>query len=90
MLNEKGYNDKDVVMVLRPEDIHMEEAFLETWPELSRIESKVVVSELLGATSQLYMNVDGTEFVGVVNARDFHKPGDSVKDGLQPEQRPLL
>ncbi|MCD5489199.1 ATP-binding cassette domain-containing protein [Lactobacillus delbrueckii subsp. lactis] len=81
VLDAKGYNGKDIVMGLRPEDIHMEEAFLETWPE-AVVSAKVVVSELLGATSQLYMNVDKTEFVGVVNARDFHKPGDSVKAGF--------
>jgi multiple sugar transport system ATP-binding protein len=81
VLDAKGYNGKAIVMGLRPEDIHMEEAFLETWPE-AVVSAKVVVSELLGATSQLYMNVDKTEFVGVVNARDFHKPGDSVKAGF--------
>lgn len=27
MLNEKGYNDKDIVFGIRPEDIHAEEAF---------------------------------------------------------------
>lgn len=80
-LNEKGYKDKKLVMGLRPEDIHMEQAFLDTWPE-STVDAEVVVSELLGATSQLYMNVDGTEFVGVVNARDFHHPGDNVKAGF--------
>ena len=81
VLDAKGYNGKAIVMGLRPEDIHMEEAFLETWPE-AVVSAKVVVSELLGATSQLYMNVNKTEFVGVVNARDFHKPGDSVKAGF--------
>ena len=80
-LNEKGYKDKKLVMGLRPEDIHIEQAFLDTWPE-STVDAEVVVSELLGATSQLYMNVDGTEFVGVVNARDFHHPGDNVKAGF--------
>ena len=47
LLEEKGYNDKDLVFGIRPEDIHSEEAFMETWPD-SVIESKVVVSELLG------------------------------------------
>ena len=81
ILESKGYNGKDVVMGLRPEDIHMEQAFLETWPEAT-VNAEVVVSELLGATSQLYMKADGTEFVGVVNARDFHKPGDKVQAGF--------
>ena len=52
MLREKGYEDKDLVFGIRPEDIHSEEAFLETWPN-SVVESTVVVSELLGSTIQL-------------------------------------
>ena len=46
MLKEKGYDDKDLVFGIRPEDIHSEEAFLETWPN-QIVESTVVVSELL-------------------------------------------
>ena len=81
MLKEKGYEDKDLVFGIRPEDIHSEEAFLETWPN-SVVESTVVVSELLGSTIQLYQKVDGTEFVAIVNARDYHTPGDKVKMGF--------
>lgn len=54
---------------------------METWPE-AVIASQVVVSELLGATSQLYQKIDETEFVAIVNARDFHSPGDTVKMGF--------
>ena len=81
MLEEKGYNDKDLVFGIRPEDIHSEQAFLDTWPN-AVVNSTVVVSELLGATIQLYQKVDGTEFVADVNARDYHKPGDQVQMGF--------
>lgn len=81
MLKEKGYDDKDLVFGIRPEDIHSEEAFLETWPN-QIVESTVVVSELLGSTIQLYQKVDGTEFVAIVNARDYHTPGDKVRMGF--------
>ncbi|WP_236692255.1 ABC transporter ATP-binding protein, partial [Lactobacillus psittaci] len=80
-LEQAGYNGKKVIFGIRPEDIHSEGAFLETWPK-SAVKAKVVVSELLGATSQLYLNVDGTEFVGIVNARDFHSPGQEVTVGF--------
>lgn len=53
MLKDKGYEDKDLVFGIRPEDIHSEEAFLETWPNQT-VKSTVVVSELLGSTIQLY------------------------------------
>ncbi|MBW8460921.1 sn-glycerol-3-phosphate ABC transporter ATP-binding protein UgpC [Lactobacillus johnsonii] len=81
MLKEKGYDDKDLVFGIRPEDIHSEEAFLKTWPN-QIVESTVVVSELLGSTIQLYQKVDGTEFVAIVNARDYHTPGDKVRMGF--------
>lgn len=81
MLKEKGYDDKDLVFGIRPEDIHSEEAFLETWPN-QIVESTVVVSELLGSTIQLYQKVDETEFVAIVNARDYHTPGDKVRMGF--------
>ena len=81
MLKDKGYEDKDLVFGIRPEDIHSEEAFLETWPNQT-VKSTVVVSELLGSTIQLYQKVDGTEFVAIVNARDYHTPGDKVEMGF--------
>ncbi|QHC82991.1 ABC transporter ATP-binding protein [Lacticaseibacillus paracasei] len=81
VLEDQGYNGKQLVFGIRPEDIHSEEAFLETWPE-AVIASQVVVSELLGATSQLYQKIDETEFVAIVNSRDFHSPGDTVNMGF--------
>lgn len=81
MLKDKGYEDKDLVFGIRPEDIHSEEAFLETWPNQT-VKSTVVVSELLGSTIQLYQKVDGTEFVAIVNARDYHTSGDKVEMGF--------
>ncbi|MFD1486128.1 ABC transporter ATP-binding protein [Lacticaseibacillus baoqingensis] len=81
ILNDRGYNDKDITLGIRPEDIHTEQAFLETWPEQT-IDSVVTVSELMGATSQLYATVDGTDFVATVDARDFHNPGEKVKMGF--------
>ena len=81
LLNEQGYNDRDLILGVRPEDIHAEEAFLETWPD-AVVESEVVVSELLGATIQLYQRVDETEFVANINARDVYQPGQKVKMGF--------
>ena len=44
ILNDRGYNDKDVTLGIRPEDIHTEEAFLETWPDQT-VNAVVTVSE---------------------------------------------
>lgn len=81
VLKDKGYEGKEVIFGIRPEDIHSERAFLETFPN-SVVKAEVVVSELLGAESQLYSKVGATEFVSKVNARDFMQPGESLELGF--------
>lgn len=81
ILDDQGYNGKEIVFGVRPEGIHSEQAFLDTWPD-AVVGAEVVVSELLGATEQLYLKTDEEEYVANVNARDFHKPGDTLKVGF--------
>ena len=81
VLDKRGYNGKDIVFGIRPEDIHTEEIFIDTWPN-STVEATINVSELLGATSQLYSQVGNTEFVANVDSRDFHQPGAKVQMGF--------
>ncbi|WP_148876931.1 ABC transporter ATP-binding protein [Streptococcus sp. Marseille-P7375] len=80
-LKEKGYQGKKVILGIRPEDINMEPAFLETFPE-SVLTAKISVSELLGAESHLYCAVGGSEFVAKVDARDHMNTGSSIKLGF--------
>ena len=49
---------------------------------LSVVNAEVVVSELLGADSQLYSRVGNTEFVSKVDARDYLAPGSKVQMGF--------
>ncbi|MFD1465202.1 ABC transporter ATP-binding protein [Lapidilactobacillus mulanensis] len=81
ILNEDGYDGKDLTLGVRPEDIHSEEAFLQTFPAAT-VNAKVVVSELLGAESMLYVTSGKTEYVAKVDARDFHNPGEEIKLGF--------
>ena len=80
-LKEKGYQGKKVILGIRPEDINMEPAFLESFPE-SVLTAKISVSELLGAESHLYCAVGGSEFVAKVDARDHMNTGSSIKLGF--------
>ena len=80
-LKEKGYQGKKVILGIRPEDINMETAFLETFPE-SVLTAKISVSELLGAESHLYCAVGSSEFVAKVDARDHMNTGSSIKLGF--------
>ena len=80
-LREKGYEGNKLIFGIRPEDINMEPAFLETFPE-SVLTAKISVSELLGAESHLYCTVGGSEFVAKVDARDYMNTGSSIKLGF--------
>ncbi|MHC9000201.1 ABC transporter ATP-binding protein [Enterococcus bulliens] len=77
VLVEKGYEGKQLIFGIRPEDINSEEVVLQASPETT-VKSEVVVSELLGAESMLYTKVGETEFVSKVDARDFHRPGEMI------------
>lgn len=81
ILEEKGYNNKKLILGLRPEDIHTENAFLETFPQ-NVVHAEIVVSELLGSESQLYSKLGQTDFVAKVNSRDFEKPGTGMNMGF--------
>ena len=80
-VREKGYEGNKLIFGIRPEDINMEPAFLETFPE-SVLTAKISVSELLGAESHLYCAVGGSEFVAKVDARDHMNTGSSIKLGF--------
>ncbi|GAF40999.1 multiple sugar abc transporter, atp-binding protein [Agrilactobacillus composti DSM 18527 = JCM 14202] len=77
-LLDKGYNDKDLIVGIRPEDIHTEEVALEAMAD-AVVQADVEVSEFLGTDSMLYSKTGETEFVAQVNARDYHKPGEHVE-----------
>ena len=78
LLEEKGYEGKELIFGIRPEDIESSQIAIDTYPS-SSVKAEVVVSELLGAETMLYTRVDDTEFVSKVDARDFHSPGETVE-----------
>lgn len=78
VLDNAGYDGKEIIFGIRPEDIHTEQIALDTSPETVR-EPTITVSELTGAESILYLDFGGTELVAVVDARDYHQPGEKTK-----------
>ena len=78
LLEEKGYEGKELIFGIRPEDIKGSQIAIDTYPS-SSVKAEVVVSELLGAETMLYTRVDDTEFVSKVDARDFHSPVETVE-----------
>lgn len=81
-LKAAGYNNKEIIFGIRPEDVHTEQVFLQSFPD-QVVTAKVVVSELLGAETQLYTRVGSTELVSKVDARDYTKPGTEIKMGFE-------
>ncbi|AUD14801.1 MULTISPECIES: ABC transporter ATP-binding protein [unclassified Planococcus (in: firmicutes)] len=68
MLKEQGYETRDLVLGIRPEDIHDEPLFLEHSPH-TKIKAYIDVAELMGAEIILYSQVDNQDFVARVDSR---------------------
>ncbi|SFD36458.1 carbohydrate ABC transporter ATP-binding protein, CUT1 family [Lentibacillus persicus] len=77
-LRDQGYLDKDIVLGIRPEDIHDEPAFIEASPE-TKISATVDVAELMGAESYLYSKFNGQDFIARVDARSDVHGGDTIE-----------
>lgn len=81
-LRDKGYSGKEVILGIRPEDLHEEAIFLEASPN-SIINAHIEVSENLGHEMFLYLNGVGTEnLIARVDGRSGLKEGNNVKLAL--------
>lgn len=81
LLKDNGYVRKEVIFGIRPEDIHDEPVFIESFPD-DVIEVNIEVAELTGAELMLYSSLAGHDFVARIDARNQIKAGDKVKLGL--------
>lgn len=78
VLEENNYNGKKVILGIRPEDIHSELIAIETNKE-SSLKLKVDVSELTGAETIIYTDVDGAELVARLDKREKYDHGDEFE-----------
>lgn len=81
LLKDQGYEGKEVILGIRPEDIQSSNLAQQAYPN-QNVEAEVVVSELLGAETMLYLKAGSTEFVSRVEARDFRNPGEKITVAL--------
>jgi multiple sugar transport system ATP-binding protein len=72
------YIGKEVVVGIRPEDIHDEESVIASYPD-NTINAYVDVTEMMGAETFLYLKIDGVPFTARVNQRSTAKLGDTIK-----------
>ena len=72
VLDEQGYVNKEIILGIRPEDIHDENVVIETYKD-AKVILKVDISELLGAETLIYARVINQPIVARVKARvDIH------------------
>ena len=84
-LIEGGYDGKQVIFGIRPEDVYDSEMFIENSPQ-STFESTIKVYELLGAEVYLYFDLDEFPMTARVDSRTNSRPGDTVKFALDVEK----
>lgn len=77
-LENSDYIGREVVMGIRPESIHDEEAFLQSMPD-SVVTANVEVVEMLGSETLLHMYIDDVSVTARVNPRTKTRAGDVIK-----------
>ncbi len=75
------YYGKEVIMGIRPEAIHEDEAFIASMPE-DVVDVDVELTEMMGAETFLYIKVAGTSMIARLNRRTTAKNGDTIKVAL--------
>ena len=76
-VEEKGYVGKTVVMGIRPEDLHDEEAFISIAKDCV-VKANVDLTEVMGAETYLYLTIAGTPFVARVSPRSTAQKDDVI------------
>src|SRR5690625_5261770 len=77
VLQDNGYVGNEVILGIRPEDIHDEPLFIDSSPD-TKITASIDVAELMGAETILYSKVNGQEFVARIDSRTDIEGGDKI------------
>jgi multiple sugar transport system ATP-binding protein len=78
-VEDGGYVGKNVIMGVRPEDLHDEESVISTAGTDAVVDADVEVTELLGAEVFLYLTLAGQPVTARVNPRSTAKANDRIK-----------
>jgi len=82
---DMSYIGKEVIMGVRPEDLHDEEIFLQSAVD-STIKAYVEVVELMGSETYLYLNVGNVNLTARVDPRSTARTGDTIRIALDPNR----
>jgi len=84
-LKDASYLGKEVIMGVRPEDLHDEEIFLQSASETT-VKAYVDVVELMGSETYLYLTVTGKNVTARVDPRSVARAGDTIRIALDPNR----
>ena len=79
------YIGKEVIMGIRPENVHNEEDLLKMYKD-GIVEANVQVTELMGAETYLYMDCEGQTINARVAPTNTAKPGDKIQIAIEPQK----
>ncbi len=79
------YIGKEVIMGIRPEDVHNEEDLVKMYKD-GIVEANVEVTELMGAETYLYMNCEGQSINARVAPTNTARPGDKIQIAIEPQK----
>ncbi len=72
-----AYVDKEILMGIRPEDVHDEPRYLEALADC-KVKANVEVTELMGAETYLYLEIQGFHLTARVEPTSTARPGDEI------------
>ncbi len=81
----EAYVGKEVIMGIRPENVHNEEDLIAAYPD-GIVEANVEVTELMGAETYLYMDSEGQAINARVAPTNTARPGDHITIAFEPEK----
>ncbi|WP_430787857.1 ABC transporter ATP-binding protein [Virgibacillus flavescens] len=76
-LREQDFIDKEVILGIRPEDIHDEPLFIEAAPE-TKFTATIDVAELMGAETYLYSKLNEQDFIARIDSRSDIDGGEEL------------
>ncbi|MBR7797058.1 MAG: ABC transporter ATP-binding protein [Bacillota bacterium] len=78
ILRDQGYEDKEITLGIRPEDIHDEPVFIESSPN-TKITANIEVADLMGAETYLYSKIGEQDFIARIDSRTDINVGENIE-----------
>ncbi|MBE6854277.1 MAG: sn-glycerol-3-phosphate ABC transporter ATP-binding protein UgpC [Ruminococcus sp.] len=83
--NLAHYVDKEIILGIRPENVHDEEMYISN-ATTGLIKCSVEITEMMGAETYLYLECEGHKLIARVSPRTTAKPQDVIDVALDPNK----